>query len=289
VSSEDDGSGGTTADDVSGFSQRDANLTDIFAPGAIIEAAALGGGTVNRSGTSMAAPHITGMAVLAQQLAERSLGRRLSPPEFRNLLYQTGDAINDPITGITTFRRANMLTLADAIAPEILSDTRTVLIDNIPRISEFRPEHIGGEGAGDKEFEGHGPEFRIETRLEHNSLTLWTEVNAFFKETRSDWTEFRGTTGRTVVLNIEDMFPGWVIDSVSTPDSTPLTGLDILTGIDQDHEVNFYPGTTPLVYRYLIQGDTKQAGPFRDDDDPWVTVEFNPVLITLRRQEGSQA
>ncbi|NEO44346.1 MAG: S8 family serine peptidase [Moorea sp. SIO4A3] len=115
VGSVGDGSGGTIADQISGFSQRDANLTDIFAPGAVITAADVGGGTTDKSGTSMATPHVAGMAVLAQQLAQQELGRQLSPSEFRQLLYDTGDPINDPVTGVTTFRRANMLGLADGI------------------------------------------------------------------------------------------------------------------------------------------------------------------------------
>ncbi len=275
VSSVNDGSGSSIADQVSGFSQRDANLTDIFAPGAIIEAAQVGGGTVNNSGTSMAAPHITGMAVLAQQLAERTLGRRLSPSEFRDLLYQTGTPINDPITGVTTFRRADMLALANAITPpEPIGDTQIITIPapTIQRLdldSRYRTR-------GDDEFDGHGPFFRIETHLGSNRSTLWTSVSAFFEETRSDWTTFARTSDPRLIFNVEEQYPGWEIASVETPT------FDLLEGVDQDHEVNYYSGTTPLVERYAVQGDTRQRLGI-GSDEPWVTVFFNPIQVTLRR------
>jgi Ca2+-binding RTX toxin-like protein len=70
----------------------------------------------------MAAPQISGMVALAQQLAVKELGRRLSFDEIRFLLKNTGDPIIDgdnendvvPNTGLT-FYRADMLALAEAI------------------------------------------------------------------------------------------------------------------------------------------------------------------------------
>ncbi|MGL5080107.1 MAG: S8 family serine peptidase [Microcoleaceae cyanobacterium] len=87
------------------FSQRDPNLTDIFAPGGLITGANANGGTVDQSGTSQAAPHIAGIAVLAQQLAVQELGRRLTFDEFRdamiisaNPVINDGDDENDSVT-----------------------------------------------------------------------------------------------------------------------------------------------------------------------------------------------
>ncbi|NJL36267.1 MAG: S8 family serine peptidase [Leptolyngbyaceae cyanobacterium SM1_4_3] len=124
----------TAADRITSFSQRDDVLTTVFAPGSRITGAGResnvqqADGTFNpnflsrKSGTSMAAPHIAGMTVLAQQLAQQFLNRRLTPAEFRQLLVSTGDVINDgddendnvTNTGLQ-FRRANMLALANAI------------------------------------------------------------------------------------------------------------------------------------------------------------------------------
>lgn len=80
---------------ISGFSQRDPNLTDIFAPGGVITGANFDGGTVDKSGTSMASPHIAGIAVLAQQLAVREMGRRLTFDEFRDAMIISGEPLID--------------------------------------------------------------------------------------------------------------------------------------------------------------------------------------------------
>ncbi|MBL8336692.1 MAG: S8 family serine peptidase, partial [Rhodoferax sp.] len=111
-----------TTDVIAFFSQRDDTQSDIFAPGVFITSAEAGGSQVAYSGTSMAAPQISGMVALAQQLARETLGRSLSFDEIRDLLSSTGAPIldgdneNDTVanTGLT-FRRADMLALAEAI------------------------------------------------------------------------------------------------------------------------------------------------------------------------------
>jgi len=110
------------ADRIAPFSQRHETLTTIFAPGSLITGANANGGIETLEGTSQAAPHIAGIAVLAQQLAEQELGRKLSPSEFSNLLKSTGVTINDgddeddnvQNTGLD-FKRVDMLALADEI------------------------------------------------------------------------------------------------------------------------------------------------------------------------------
>ncbi|MCD8487773.1 MAG: S8 family serine peptidase [Desertifilum sp.] len=113
----------TSPNQITAFSQRHPTLTTIFAPGAIITgAAARGTETISQGGTSQAAPHIAGIAVLAQQLAVQTLGRRLTPTEFRDLLVSTGTPIIDaqnPNTNVTetgaTYRRADILALGQGI------------------------------------------------------------------------------------------------------------------------------------------------------------------------------
>jgi subtilisin family serine protease len=109
-------------DDLAYFSQRSPRLTDILAPGVNIESAALNSDHIALSGTSMAAPQIAGIAVLAQQIAERELGRRLSFSEFRSLLQKTGDSVSDAETvrdivnnSGATYPRVDVLALAEAI------------------------------------------------------------------------------------------------------------------------------------------------------------------------------
>lgn len=113
----------TSADKITAFSQRHPTLTTVFAPGAMIQGANRTGSEFNeKSGTSQAAPHVAGMAVLAQQLAMQTLGRKLTPAEFEQMLKETGDTIFDADTQDdnvkntnTSYKRANMFALAEAI------------------------------------------------------------------------------------------------------------------------------------------------------------------------------
>jgi len=120
----------TDADMITFFSQRHPVLMDSFAPGGVIVSAGITGTSSlssPMSGTSQAAPHVAGMAVLAQQLAVQELGRRLTLDEFRVLLVATGAtvfdgaAVDDPIEHDIVrntdlhYKRADMYALADAI------------------------------------------------------------------------------------------------------------------------------------------------------------------------------
>jgi len=113
----------TAADRVTPFSQREATLTTVMAPGASIMGAFNSPGIyVSKHGTSQAAPHIAGIAVLAQQLAVQELGRRLTSAEFGSLLAETGVMVNDgddeddnvTNTGLD-FPRVDVFALAEAI------------------------------------------------------------------------------------------------------------------------------------------------------------------------------
>lgn len=132
----------TAADRVISFSQRSTSLVSTFAPGGVISGADASGGTTAISGTSQAAPHVAGAAVLAQQLAVQNLGRRLAPAEFRQLLSTSGDNIydgddeNDNVTNSdASYKRLNVKKLADAImamaAPAApVGEYRVILADN---------------------------------------------------------------------------------------------------------------------------------------------------------------
>ncbi|MEM1278516.1 MAG: Calx-beta domain-containing protein [Cyanobacteria bacterium P01_H01_bin.152] len=109
-------------DQIADFSQRHPELGGIFAPGIPIVGADANGGIKTLSGTSQAAPHVAGIAILAQQLAVEILGRKLTVKEFDNLLTTTGVIINDGDdesdavvnTGLD-FSRVDMQALAEAI------------------------------------------------------------------------------------------------------------------------------------------------------------------------------
>ncbi|MEM9008948.1 MAG: S8 family serine peptidase, partial [Cyanobacteria bacterium P01_F01_bin.86] len=110
------------ADQVTPISQRHETLTSIFAPGAPITGAGADGGLVSMTGTSQAAPHIAGVVALAQQLAQDTLGRRLTLDEFSNLLVTSGVTVNDgddeydnvTNTGLN-FKRVDVFALGEAI------------------------------------------------------------------------------------------------------------------------------------------------------------------------------
>ena len=92
----------TAAGQIMSFSQRSGTLTAAVAPGGFIQGAGPDGGTTTFSGTSMAAPVVTGVAALADQLAMQMLGRLLTPGEFRYLLALTSTNIVDNASKTTT-------------------------------------------------------------------------------------------------------------------------------------------------------------------------------------------
>ena len=117
----------TGPDRITPFSQRDANLTDIFAPGAPITGAGLNGGLVTMHGTSQASPHIAGVAVLAQQLAGQELDRKLTVSEFTGgpLITTTGSEVPIATTGEILVGSGDVVPLpqADVSGPLINLDS----------------------------------------------------------------------------------------------------------------------------------------------------------------------
>lgn len=113
------------------FSQRGAE-TDTFAPGRFIRTSGKTAIVVEQQGTSFAAPIVSGMAVLAQEMHWKLTGTRLKTSQFREILRNTGPQLvdspsftgpGDPpeidtvsSTGLT-FRRADMMAIADKIVP----------------------------------------------------------------------------------------------------------------------------------------------------------------------------
>lgn len=112
----------TGADRLTSFTQRSDDIDMVFAPGAFSRGAAPGGGTAQQAGTSQAAPVVSGMIALAQELADENLGRRLTMDELRMLLVDSADQIydgDDEDNNVTNsenfYSRVNMNTMAEMI------------------------------------------------------------------------------------------------------------------------------------------------------------------------------
>lgn len=110
-------------DIIAAYSQRHGTLTTAMAPGVqILGAAKSGTGTSVYTGTSQATPQVTGVVVLAQELAEQTLGRRLTFTEISNLLKTSATTVNDgddEVDNVTNtslnFKRVDMMKLAEKI------------------------------------------------------------------------------------------------------------------------------------------------------------------------------
>ena len=104
------------------FSQRSETLTDIVAPGQGVRGASAGGGTIALDGTSMAAPITSGAVALAQQLAQQTLGRRLSVEEVYRVLqggasvFTDSEVASDGVRNSgASFRHINIDGMAEAV------------------------------------------------------------------------------------------------------------------------------------------------------------------------------
>ena len=89
------GANSSSADQIAPFSQRDPDLTTVFAPGVLIPSGWYDGAIKSISGTSMATPVVTGAIALIQDASEGTIGRRLSVDEIIQLLTEQSDFIFD--------------------------------------------------------------------------------------------------------------------------------------------------------------------------------------------------
>lgn len=120
----------TSADQIISFSQRSTSLTTIFAPGGRITGASWDGGQVTYSGTSQAAPHISGLVADMQQLALQVSGHFLSVDDLKQQMIASsvsifdGDNENDNVTNtLATYHRVDALAWGNLILDELFAGT----------------------------------------------------------------------------------------------------------------------------------------------------------------------
>lgn len=133
VGSVNDGSGGTTADDVSSFSNT-ASFLDLMAPGAIVESSVPGASgstdTGTKSGTSMAAPHVAGaIAVYKHKNTGATVDQALTALQATGVLITdtrpSGDDIVTPRIKVDDALNHNGLPV-ELVAFEALQDGHMV-------------------------------------------------------------------------------------------------------------------------------------------------------------------
>ncbi|MBN2013863.1 MAG: S8 family serine peptidase [Candidatus Altiarchaeota archaeon] len=121
VGSVDDGSGGTTADVFSSFTDRDSGFPEmLLAPGKWITSTVPGGGYDTWSGTSMATPHAAGAVALLKQYLRLSNQDR-TPQEIEDLFNDTGRRVYDSGTGLYFSRIDIYSTITDLDNPPVVS------------------------------------------------------------------------------------------------------------------------------------------------------------------------
>jgi subtilisin family serine protease len=91
----------TSSDVIYCPTDRNASL-DLLAPGCNITSTAMNGGNTSKCGTSMAAPHVAGAAVILKEI-----NNELMPWDMEYILKQSGTSIYDSQTG-NTFPRINV-------------------------------------------------------------------------------------------------------------------------------------------------------------------------------------
>ncbi|MEW5957219.1 MAG: S8 family serine peptidase [Chloroflexota bacterium] len=110
----------TAADQVT-CASNSSDVLDLFAPGAVINSTALGGGQGPRSGTSMSTAHASAVAALLLEA-----GPQLTPVELETVLKETGAPITDPRTGRVTPRLDALAAVTRLLGAETVTISGTI-------------------------------------------------------------------------------------------------------------------------------------------------------------------
>ncbi|MDJ1173065.1 S8 family serine peptidase [Roseofilum capinflatum] len=255
-------SNSTAADHFTPFSQRHPNLITAVAPGAQIVGADATGTGFSRvySGTSQAAPHVAGMAVLAQQLAVQTLGRKLTPDEFATLLKDTGVSVVDGddeddnvINTDATYKRVDMFALAEAILD--LSPTPT----SPPTVTLEVTDGVAAENLDSATFTLSRTGGSIDEALTVTYTLGGTAINGTdYQSLNGTATIAAGETETTITVNPLDdtLFDGAKTLSLNLASSGLYT-----VGNPNSGEATIYDNETVYVSNaYTTAGETVEGG-----------------------------
>ena len=267
--------------------------TDLLAPGDSVEAADLGGTEVTNSGTSFAAPHVTGTVALLQEFAD---GRIAAPTPgwdadarrhevMKAVLLNSADKIKD--TSGTGQLLGMEKTIVDTsgnnwLSSEAFFDTEIPLDDemgagqlNAKRaVQQFQPGEFDSDTGlnmvptigwdyGHTAFDGDFNRYQIDTTLtagDYISITLaWDRV-----------VEFDTDGGTPGAYDIGDTFQDYT-DPNGTADDQ-INDLDIflvpLNSFTPELESFSFEGTTEHLFAQI---------PFDDDYEIWVQQQENDI------------
>jgi Subtilase family len=247
------------------------------------------------SGTSMAAPHISGMVALSQQLAQEVLGRPLSAKEFKDLLIRTGDVItdgddeDDNVTNTNLqFRRANMLNLANEIvklAPEVTLRIPVTVVGS----------HQKNGGNPDQDFDGNGPWMTFNTQAKVDNGKIKIDGKATWQE----WDEAKQEKGDTIFSTsisegfdikklLQEQYPQFANFEVNESAGIIGRNYENFSTIDSDlHDPQvIFQDNNHLVSKYSIVGDTKQYIIVVNQESPEISFDFHPVKVLQRNANG---
>lgn len=125
----------TDGDAVSSFTNRNS-LLDLLAPGSVINSTQNGGGYVEQSGTSMAAPHASAAFAIMYQKHRLIYGTFPNVSHIEGLVKGSGVRIADGGTGLS-FTRLNLRNASNQIGPRVV-----LLVSNSSQLTVERGSNI---------------------------------------------------------------------------------------------------------------------------------------------------